>query len=115
MRTYDHLESYHYDEIKKAGFEIGQKVYFQGPMPFDGILEGKIVEFDIHYEGEILFRIEYEEMTTLVPMFTVKHSKNNTIDVQIAIQKNKIETYKSNIKYCEEKIEELEKTKEVLE
>jgi hypothetical protein len=123
MRTYDELEDYHYDEIKKAGYSIGSNVYFKDPLK-EIIRKGKIEKFDITLNGEILFKIDYEEEVenhdewdtkekrtyktfTTIYMFLAGHTKEEVIRKNTNLYIQEINQFISGIEYRLNRIEKL--------
>jgi hypothetical protein len=61
-RTYYQLENYHWKRINDEGKTKGVKVWFPDLDGFDEdyVKEGTIIEHDIHLEGEVMVRVEWE-------------------------------------------------------
>ena len=108
MRTYDKLESYHYKEIKAAGFKKGATVWFCDTF-LDEIEQGKIKSFDIHFEGQILFDIKVKGRltSTSIPMYRVAKSEQGVKDLMVQIYERQIYAEKRSIKYLRKLIKNL--------
>jgi len=130
-RTYDSLESYHLQHIEDEGYHIGDTVWFSSSF-VDEIHKGVIKSFDIHFEGEIQFNIEYEDISNWelskdiwaadekdrrgrcvyvesekVFMYRVAKSEADVKVLLIRMYQTQISQKKSSIRYLMKKIKDL--------